>query len=371
MNTEPLKVGDCLTATLRKSAGDNAWEAHSDSAPNWRILLKNHPKHGWTREWKSGDEAEFRVFRIDPAKKELTLTDSKRGFLPISVTMRIRYLIAIRGMLELCATEKPEIADQTKLKDAISDLKGAVKRCILKNQPDWFDVYSGLGKPDVRDLKNIETQLRKLHSFVKTGSREEMLLALAELRKLGFNAMLERLDKHIDSTYVGLNSDGSRKKFEQAETPPTHCAIGPYQISVDKQKLDWANDEHKRTLYILSKALDNIGYIVEINRSIDAFTRLKSGPAIFEVKSITEENELGQARAALAQLYEYRYRHNYPGASLWLVFSMKPSTDWLVEYLAGDRDINVLWVESGQLAGPSLHLLNKSTSRGPIASRGV
>src|SRR5476651_572350 len=67
-----------------------------------------------------------------------------------------------------------------------------------------------------------------------------------------------------------------------------------------------------------------------------------------------------QARAAVAQLYEYRYRHKYPGASLWLVFSMKPSTDWLVEYLAGDRGINVLWVESGQLAGPLLHLLMES-----------
>jgi hypothetical protein len=141
-------------------------------------------------------------------------------------------------------------------------------------------------------------------------------LALAELQKLGFNAMLERLDKHINITNKGLNSDGSRKQFEQAETPPTRRAIGSFQRSVNKQKLDWANDEHKRTLGILSKALDNIGCIVEFNLFIDAFTRLKSGPAIFEVKSITEENELGQARAALAQLYEYRYRHNYSGASL-------------------------------------------------------
>ena len=54
MNTEPLEVGDYLTATLRNPAGDNAWEAHSDSVPsNWRILFK---KDG-AREWKTGDEA--------------------------------------------------------------------------------------------------------------------------------------------------------------------------------------------------------------------------------------------------------------------------------------------------------------------------
>ena len=106
-----------------ESRSDNAWEAHSDSVPsNWRILFK---KDG-AREWKTGDEAEFRVYQLVPAKKELRLTDSERGFAPIFDKMRTRYRVAIRNMLELCATEKPEIPDQTTLLDAIADIKGAI-----------------------------------------------------------------------------------------------------------------------------------------------------------------------------------------------------------------------------------------------------
>ena len=49
------------------------------------------------------------------------------------------------------------------------------------------------------------------------------------------------------------------------------------------------------------------------------FTRLRSGPAIFEAKSVTDDNELAQIRHGLSQLYEYRYRHDLKGATLWLV----------------------------------------------------
>ena len=60
----------------------------------------------------------------------------------------------------------------------------------------------------------------------------------------------------------------------------------------------------------------------------------------------------------MAQLYEYRYRHNLPKASLWLILSDKPKTEWVLEYLLNDRKINVLWVEYDILVVPSLKKLN-------------
>ena len=150
--------------------------------------------------------------------------------------------------------------------------------------------HSGLGKPAILDLVNIATQLTSLRRFLQTDLRlkKDTRLAVAELRSLGFTAMLERLDKHIESTYEGLKGDASRREFERTQAPSTRHALGSFQRSVNTQKLDWANEEHKRTLDILSKALDGIGCIAEFNLFIDVFTRLKSGPAIFEVKSITE-----------------------------------------------------------------------------------
>ena len=99
---------------------------------------------------------------------------------------------------------------------------------------------------------------------------------------------------------------------------------------------------------------------MEANQFVDAFTRLKNGPAIFEAKSVTDENELAQIRHGLSQLYEYRYRHNLKGATLWLVLSRKPREGWVINYLESDRGVHILWLESGALAGPSIERLLES-----------
>ena len=119
-------------------------------------------------------------------------------------------------------------------------------------------------------------------------------------------------------------------------------------------KVERANSEHARTLKVLETYLSQLGYIVEHSRLIDCFARLKSGPAIFEVKSINEQNERSQCRHALSQLYEYEYLHELPDASLWLVFSRKPVKQWLIEYLWKGRDLKLLWLEGNALGGPAM-----------------
>ena len=95
---------------------------------------------------------------------------------------------------------------------------------------------------------------------------------------------------------------------------------------------------------------------------VDAFTRLKSGPAIFEAKSITDDNAVAQIRKGLSQLYEYRYRHELHGATLWLVLSRAPTEEWVVDYLENDRGVYVIWLEGGQLSGPCVDRLLESGS---------
>ncbi len=360
MTSQPLEIGDYIPATLLSPTSDAVWEAYSPSVPpNWKTLLKSRG----AKEWGAGDEASFRVFRLVPEKQVVWLTDSNFGFTPISDRMRPRYRAAIRQIRDFCLATGAEPGDPAALLNAFSDVKGLFNRCIRQDQWDWFDVYRGLGKPARVDLSQISPLLTALRHSVQANpsGAQETLRVLERLGRLGFHTMLERLERHIENTYEGLDAGASLKITERTRHNPKRRDIQSIQRTMDKRKLDRANEEHRRTLQILGKVLDDLGCIAEYNLFIDAFTRLKSGPAIFEVKSITDDNELGQAREAIAQLYEYRYRHNYPEASLWLVFSRKPNTEWLLDYLAGDRGINVLWVEEERLSGPSVEQLGQST----------
>ena len=96
------------------------------------------------------------------------------------------------------------------------------------------------------------------------------------------------------------------------------------------------------------------GYVVQQNKLIDTFARIRSGPAIFEVKSINEKNEKSQTRKAHAQVTMYKYEHEgMDEASLWVVFSRQPvKRTWIPEYLS-DQKIKVLWLEDGVLCGPA------------------
>jgi hypothetical protein len=133
----------------------------------------------------------------------------------------------------------------------------------------------------------------------------------------------------------------------------------PYIVShIARVKIEQANAVHAKTLAVLRSFLESLEFTVSESKLIDAFTELGLGPAIFEVKSITENNEREQIRHALSQLYEYRFLHALPTASLWGVFSQPLSSGWYIDYLIHDRGVNVVWVGEGKLGGPSLHLLH-------------
>jgi len=123
-------------------------------------------------------------------------------------------------------------------------------------------------------------------------------------------------------------------------------------------KTERASRIHAEVLAILSAYLASFGLEVSETFLIDAFAELQ-GPNIFEVKSINSGNEKSQIRHAIAQLYEYRYIYGIRDARLWLVLSRQPETVWILDYLVADRDIAVLWVQDGHVAGKSLDMLSQ------------
>src|SRR5207249_4393894 len=112
-------------------------------------------------------------------------------------------------------------------------------------------------------------------------------------------------------------------QYKQNLPEPTN--EDPYIISqISRSKMEKANQQHAKTLTILSRTLRHIGCDVKETKLIDAFSVVKGMPIIFEVKSITEDNEREQTRHAISQLYEYRFLYSLKDALLCLVFSQEP-----------------------------------------------
>jgi hypothetical protein len=131
----------------------------------------------------------------------------------------------------------------------------------------------------------------------------------------------------------------------QANSPRTFVPNGnitdPYEIIIRREK---ANLEHARILNMLAAILRLKGYEVFENIFVDLFMSTSEQSFIFEIKSNNSRNTLSQIRKAIAQLYEYRYRIEYPQAILCIVLQQKPSQDWVIDYLLNDRNILICWL---------------------------
>jgi len=184
---------------------------------------------------------------------------------------------------------------------------------------------------------------------------------LAQLRTLNLEDALERALSALDNAGPKLRGGRGVKPRARALGGPT-ISDSTVLSEYSRQKLDDATRRHEETLRVLATHLEAAGHQVESNVFIDAFCHLRSGPALFEVKSTTAANELHQIRQALSQLYEYRFRHQLPDASLWMLLSDPPTERWLVDYLERDRGIRLLWLEGGVITGPSAGRLFESGS---------
>ena len=230
----------------------------------------------------------------------------------------------------------------------------------LLKQAYRFDVYSGL-KAEVdealawhanRGLLDAEPWRRK---FTKLREQEQ-------LRVVAQSPVI-RVEEDLPDTSTEAPRVFELRPLVATNVPKRQpqedeSADDPYTISqTARAKMEQANIVHRGTLQALRTYLQVCKRAVSEDKLIDAYAVLDSGPAIFEVKSITESNERDQIRHAVSQLYEYRFLHSMADASLWIVFSQAPSSQWHIDYLAGDRGIRVVWIDDGKFRGPSIDLL--------------
>lgn len=353
-----LQIGDALSVTPVAQNPDRTWIARFDGlADGWGCVLHRRDSSAIREQVATM----AKVVWIDQAKKLIEVAVSRFGRLPVSDRMRPRYLKAGREILAILrgASELSQGAA-----GSLSEVKGLLNRCIRHDQPDWVTVYELFGRPTFDELSVAASLLAEISRSVRAGEAQSSEL-LPNLRATRLADLLDRFEQNLAQESVTLGSNRVEKRH--GRSPEKVDAVETRVLSsYEKQKLTDATAAHQTVLQILNETLTASGHVVETNVFIDAFTRLKSGPAVFEAKSVTGDNELSQIRAAISQLYEYRFRHRLRRASLWIVLSAPPSEEWIHGYLEDDRDIRLLWIEDGRVAGPSADRLFE---RGSVARK--
>ncbi len=354
-----LEVGQDLSVSVLWQRDDNSWAVHSDSIPSdCKSTLRSRD----SRMYAPGDLATVWIVHINEKYRTLLLADSQFGRLPISDRMRPRYVRALDALLCLLDEETDPVAVPV---DAISEGKGMYGRCVKKDQWDWFTVFQLLGRPHYERSTQVRQCLTDIVRAANAGDGAELMRTTIRLRAIGLEDSLRvARSALVSSALVLAGRRPINDPFESArggdnvgdtKTTPSYVLSAATRVKTER-----ANAEHARTLQRLVDALQVRGYVVEHSQLLDAFCRLKTGPAVFEVKSLSSSNERSQCRQALSQLYEYRYLYGLDDASLWLVLSARPATQWLVDYLHKDRGLKLLWLEGHRLQGPSLALLDQS-----------
>ena len=114
-----------------------------------------------------------------------------------------------------------------------------------------------------------------------------------------------------------------------------------------------ADNAHRRLVNLVADRIRANNSIPRYNQLVDLATRVNDTDYIFEMKSITDANSKSQVRNGLSQLYEYSYLQNLPNASLVLVIErpLPANTQWMVDYMEANRNIQVIWDGDDNLYG--------------------
>lgn len=354
MNSTTIEIGQKLTVIPLSSNDRRTWTAECAELPSgWSCellhraetdIIPNRPLVGW-------------ILEIDLSRHVTQVSDSNFGFLPISDRMRPRYVAALRHLAALFKGGRNMDSEDS---DALSEVKGMFSRCARRDQWDWHAVHLVLGAPDRDTARNLANRLGEIARLLRQGEVKVATSHLEALRSDALSNILQAAAETIVDSAPRIAkvrvAKGQRHVHLQKET------AGSVISTCSKDKLDTANATHEQLLSILEEFLGSRGHRIESNQFVDAFSRLKSGPAVFEAKSLTNDNEMSQVRHGLSQLYEYRYRHGLENATLWLLLSRPPKEEWLLDYLEKDRGVHVLWPEDGELCGPMVARLLESGS---------
>lgn len=203
------------------------------------------------------------------------------------------------------------------------------------------EVTKGRTEVRVEDFKkefNLnDDEFSTLFDFSQSGGRFD-LLPLTAIKEKPIESVRD-IETEI--------SDSEIEALVNAKDRTTDTRKKEKIYSVDEIKLEQANEQHKATLWRMVKYLQTRGLpSLRIGRT-DLVTHTDNEVWLFEVKSITEENERKQTRTGIGQLFDYefieleKYRQSHTIKKA-LVFERKPDIQ-IIEWVKF-VGISVFWL---------------------------
>jgi len=174
--------GEDLGGTGVKAAGGARFLVRSPEVPkSWKIEL--HTRRPELVEL--GSHTTFWVGRVSPVKSEMLVYDDDHGRMPISDSMRPRYLAAVLGLLG-----EGELTG-----DVLGDARSMVARIGNQNQSDWLTVWRVLGEPGPGPIKSLLGAIDAMRHARKESpeSLPELLATFNELYGSEFREAARRL----------------------------------------------------------------------------------------------------------------------------------------------------------------------------------
>lgn len=205
----------------------------------------------------------------------------------------------------------------------------------IKNS-EWGIFFDGIKKLDRSIIELITNDEYTIDNSINI---EQKNYNITEITKSDSTYNLRKISFNEESNYKS-------KKYH------TYTYADKETTLIKRQK---ANLWHKILLEKLYHFLQIRGIESLENEHIDLYAKLPNNDHyIFEVKSVTTDNLLSQARKGMSQLYEYRYRYKHiigNNIKLCLVFSKEPKEiKWLQQYLCEDREIGIIWFDGDQIS---------------------
>jgi hypothetical protein len=185
-----------------------------------------------------------------------------------------------------------------------------------------------------RRISTIISWLKYLDVVLEEGLSYKLNVGNIKFPSLNFNNVSEPI----------VPSGGKLKEYivvaERTERAKEMIVTMRDQVSMER-----ANKIHTRLVNRASEKIRNVGSIPRMNSIIDLATKFQNQSFIFEIKSLTTQNERSQIRKGLSQLYEYQYLQNLSGSNLVLIIERQLSdkTKWMEDYLQLDRNILLIW----------------------------
>jgi hypothetical protein len=122
-------------------------------------------------------------------------------------------------------------------------------------------------------------------------------------------------------------------------------AGGDIHVLVNAEARERANASHAMLTRLVAAKVRAARSIPKRNALIDLAAEVRGSSYLFELKSTTDENPRSQVRAAIAQLYEYRYLQKAFAAKMVVVIEQPLPRElaWIVDYVVNDRNLLLAW----------------------------